>query len=68
LTANNGKQYQAIDRNVSLIIHNVSSKPLQVLLQNKALAFVWDEKTHLLSASLLWSKKANEKVVVKFSN
>jgi alpha-glucosidase (family GH31 glycosyl hydrolase) len=68
MSAKNGKQYQAIDRNISLTIHNVSAKPLQVLAQNRALNFNWDEKTHLLSFNVAWSKKSSEKVVVKFSN
>jgi oligosaccharide 4-alpha-D-glucosyltransferase len=68
MSAKNGKQYQAIDRNISLIIHNVSSQPEQVLSKNGALGFAWDEKKRLLSVSVPWSKKSNEKVNIKFSN
>ncbi|MES2048477.1 MAG: TIM-barrel domain-containing protein [Pseudomonadota bacterium] len=63
-----GKLYQAIDRNISLVIHNVSAKPAQVMMGKKALAFSWDEKTRLLSATVLWNKRLKEKVTVNFAN
>ena len=68
LRANDGKNYQPIDRNVSLIIHNVSTKPEQVVLRNGAQVVNWNENTHVLSVNVPWSKKTSEKVVVKFFN
>ena len=68
LSAQDGKNYQAIDRNVSLIIHNIATKPKQVSSRNKALIFDWNENKHLLSVSVPWTKKTSEKITVKFFN
>ena len=67
MSEKHGMAYHAMDRNVTLFIHNVSTKPQQVLAQNKAQPFDWDEKQHLLKIVVPWSKKSNEKVAVKFS-
>ena len=68
MSEKHGMAYHAMDRNVTLFIHNVSTKPQQVLAQNKAQPFDWDEKQHLLKIVVPWSKKSNEKVAVKFSH
>ena len=68
MNAENGAHYPAIDRNVSLSIHYVQSKPEQVMLQNKALGFVWDEKSQILTVAIPWKKNSSKKLIVKLAS
>ena len=68
MSAKNGPHYKAIDRNVSVSIHNVQARPEQVMLQNKAVAFAWDEKTKILSIAVSWRRNAIEKLIVKLAS
>ncbi|CAN5819279.1 glycoside hydrolase family 31 protein [soil metagenome] len=67
MQAKNGAHYQAIDRSVSLFIHHLDRRPKQVWLGKQALAFSWDDKTHVLSALVPWNKTAPVKLLVKLT-
>lgn len=65
MSSNNGQNYQDVDRMLNLLIHNIQAKPSQVLLQDKALDFVWDEQAHLLSVKMPWQKKTSPRLLIK---
>ncbi|WP_295753704.1 TIM-barrel domain-containing protein [Undibacterium sp.] len=66
LSSKNGQHYQDVDRTLSLVLHNIQSKPRQVLLQDKALDFVWDENKKLVSVKLVWRKNTTPVLAISF--
>lgn len=68
LSSQKGKAFPAIDRSVTLVVHNINTKPQQVLLKNKAVAFKFDEAKHVLTVVTPWAKNTAPQVTVQFAN
>lgn len=62
-----GTHYQDVDRTLSVILHNIQSKPRQVLQRNKTLGFVWDEGKKTVVFKLLWRQQTKPVVAIKFA-
>ena len=57
-----GVNYVATDRDVNLIVHNVSKRPEQVLVENRPVNFNWDAQTKQLSVQMQWLKQTEKHV------
>ena len=64
LAANTGAQYAVNKKEITLVVHNIPKKPLQVRFQKKERAFVWNEKTKQLSVQLAWHTSKNEYIQI----
>jgi len=59
-----GKQYQRPDRSIALQVHNVVRAPSVVRVDGKAVMFVWDETSKLLSVTMPASGAASRSVSI----
>lgn len=59
-----GKNYQNVDKNVTLIIHNTSSKPKKVLINSQSVAF--DFNKNILEIPVLWKKGMTNEIQIQF--
>lgn len=59
-----GKQYQRPDRSIALQVHNVSRAPTVVRVDGKAVIFVWDETSKVLSVAMPASSAASRNVSI----
>lgn len=64
LAANTGAQYAVNKKQITLVVHNIPKRPLQVRFQKKETAFVWNEKTKQLSVQLAWHTSKNEHIQI----
>ncbi|MFZ6653607.1 TIM-barrel domain-containing protein [Undibacterium sp. TJN19] len=56
LRAKTGRHAEPVDRDITLYVHNVIKKPVQVRLQNRIVPFNWDEAGKLLTLDMHWQK------------
>lgn len=59
-----GKQYQRPDRSIALQVHNISRAPTVVRVDGKAVIFVWDETSKVLSVAMPASSAASRNVSI----
>ncbi|WP_374360890.1 TIM-barrel domain-containing protein [Pseudoduganella danionis] len=64
VTAETGKQYQRPDRSIALQVHNVTRAPSVVRVDGKAVMFVWDESSKVLSVAMPASGGASRNVSI----
>lgn len=68
LTETDGVHYRAVDRKISLIIHNIREKPKQAVLQIGAQSHpvhtIWDGKNNTLAISIPLNKTAAAKLMI----
>ena len=64
LEANTGAQYAVNKKKITLVVHNIPKKPLQVHFQKKETAFAWNEKTKQLTVQLAWHTSKNEHIQI----
>lgn len=62
LTNERGTDYEAIDRIIHLVIHNITQKPKSVTSKGKAMGFSWDNEKKTVSIPTSW--EANKQSVV----
>ncbi|MCH8619972.1 TIM-barrel domain-containing protein [Undibacterium sp. TS12] len=67
LTAQTGKHEPAVDRVVSMQIHHLNSKPVQLLVQNKVSTFSWDDSKKLLSFDVEWRKNTRANINIELN-
>ncbi len=67
LRAEDGARFTALDRTVTLIVHHIKVKPRQVLLQDKAIDFCWNNKAATLTIVVPWKKKTTVNLIVSLS-
>ena len=59
-----GKNFQTVDKNVALIIHNTSSKPKKVMINSQSVAF--DLNKNILEIPVLWKKGMANEIQIQF--
>ena len=65
LTTAAGAHYQATDRNIALLVHNIARQPQRVLIDGQVVAARWDAKTRALQVPVQWRKQNQKQLVVK---
>ncbi|MFZ6845792.1 TIM-barrel domain-containing protein [Undibacterium sp. RuTC16W] len=63
-----GRHVDSIDRKVTVCVHNVSSKPSAVKLNQRAIPFVWDTQKKQLNIMVDWRANIAQTVTVQFAH
>ncbi|MFZ6815473.1 TIM-barrel domain-containing protein [Undibacterium sp. Rencai35W] len=63
-----GRHVDSIDRKVTIFVHNVSSKPSAVKLNQRAIPFVWDAQKKQLNIMVDWRANIAQTVAVQFAH
>ncbi|MBP2832723.1 DUF5110 domain-containing protein [Aquimarina sp. U1-2] len=63
LSAERGKKYKAIDRKITLIIHNIETAPK---LAGQYHSFSWNENNKQLHISLIWNSEKSHTIDINF--
>lgn len=66
MSAEVGKAYKAIDRNIDMVIHNIAKAPKKVTVNGKPATFKYDEQKRQLYLPVSWLKLTAPKVSVVF--
>ena len=62
-----GKKSAAIDRQVQIVIHNIAAAPKNILLQNRPVAFSWDQASSEVRLDMPWKAGKAVKLVLQMS-
>jgi oligosaccharide 4-alpha-D-glucosyltransferase len=65
LDAENGRDHAAVDRNVTLWIHNIHSKPKAVLVDGAPAIFTWNAEDKKLSLPVAWPAKTRKQITIE---
>ncbi|MFZ6675686.1 TIM-barrel domain-containing protein [Undibacterium sp. Xuan67W] len=63
-----GRHVDSFDRKVTVCVHNVSSKPSAVKLNQRAIPFVWDAQKKQLNIIVDWRANIAQTVAVQFAH
>jgi len=66
LSAKTGEQYSVNKKQITIVIHNIKKKPLQVKFQKEEVEFTWNKATGKVSIQLEWHTKNNNDLLIQF--
>jgi alpha-glucosidase (family GH31 glycosyl hydrolase) len=64
--AETGINYASNNKEVLMVIHNITNKPKRLKIEKSRRDFVWDKTTETLSFPLKWNTKNTKNVTIKF--
>ena len=61
-----GANYESIDRDIVLVIHNSIKKPKKIKQNNKAVDFTWTAASNQLNIPVKWTKESSQKINIQY--
>ena len=61
-----GENYESTNREMTLILHNVTSKPKRIKKEGKKLTYTWDEENHKLLIKFEWTRNTIPSITIDF--
>ncbi|TPN88673.1 glycoside hydrolase family 31 protein [Aquimarina algicola] len=65
LSATTGKSYIAQQRNVNLIIHNISVQPKSIQIEEKPISFDWNEENNTVVFDIDWNSSKTKQIYIE---
>jgi alpha-glucosidase (family GH31 glycosyl hydrolase)/S-formylglutathione hydrolase FrmB len=65
-SAKTGKLYATNTKMFSIIIHNMDTKPSEVLLGKEKASFIWNKKTKTVSVTFNWNTQENKDLLIQY--
>ena len=63
--AENGANFSANTKTITLVIHNISKKPRKVKFRGKRIQFDWNEQTQRLTCTIKWNTAKERTLKIK---
>jgi hypothetical protein len=67
LTSETGANFNASVHEVSLIVHNLNSKPKKVTINGRKAKFRWNKNTKQLEIDVLWTEKTSKEITIQLA-
>ncbi|WP_026708241.1 glycoside hydrolase family 31 protein [Flavobacterium frigidarium] len=61
-----GANYESIDRDIVLVIHNSAKKPKKIKQNNKVIDFTWTAASNQLNIPVKWTKESSQKINIQY--
>ena len=65
-SSENGKDYNSVDRNIKLIIHNFPSEPNELIIVDNNAPFSWNQGKKTLEINFSWEAGQAKNILIKF--
>ena len=59
-----GKNFQSMDRNITLFVHHLGTKPQEIRVNDNVVSFNWNQAKDLVEISFLWESNKEYEILV----